>query len=74
LPIIASIFDFISYWFILWAYQLTLFASYVVAFRQLSILFGVIIAFSVYKEEGLFVRFTGAVLLTSGLIIIALFT
>lgn len=74
LPVIASIFDFASYWFILWAYQLTLFASYVVAFRQLSILFGVIVAFLVYKEEGLFVRLIGAVLLTSGLIIIALFT
>jgi len=74
LPVIASIFDFASYWLILWAYQLTLFASYVVAFRQLSILFGVIIAFLVYKEEGLFVRLIGAVLLTSGLIIIALFT
>jgi len=54
--------------------KLTLFASYVVAFRQISILLGVIIAFSVYKEKGLFVRLTGSVLLTSGLIIIALFT
>ena len=68
LPVIASIFDFTSYWFILWAYQLTLFASYVVAFRQVSILIGVITAFVVYKEEGLFVRLTGAVLLTSCLL------
>ncbi|MCD6407788.1 EamA family transporter [bacterium] len=74
LPSFASLFDFASYWLILWAYQLTKFASYVVAFRQVSILIGVIFAFSFYKEEGFLIRTAGAFLLTTGLLIIALLT
>lgn len=69
----GAIFDFGSYWLILWAYQLTKFASYVVSFRQSSILIGVIFAFSVYKEERSIIRFAGTILLTAGLLIIAFY-
>jgi len=74
LPSLSAFLDFGSYWLILWVYQLTDIASYVVAFRQFSILIGVILAFVIYKEKGVFVRILGAFLLTAGLIIIGVFT
>jgi len=57
---------------ILWAYQLSPFASYIVAFRQLSIIIGAILGFVLFKEKGIYVRISGAVLITTGLILIAL--
>jgi len=74
LPVLAACLNFGSYWLVLWAYQLTQFASYVVAFRQFSIIIGVILAFTIYKEKGLLVRLTGTLLLTAGLVIIAFCT
>lgn len=74
LPIFAACLNFGSYWLVLWAYQLSQFASYIVAFRQFSIIIGVILAFTIYKEQGLIVRITGSLLLTAGLVIIALCT
>ena len=63
---------FTAYWLILWTYQLTQRASYVVAFRQFSIVIGVVVAFLVYHEKGVAVRLTGTLLLTIGLVLIAL--
>lgn len=60
-------------WLVLWAYQLGQHASYVVAFRQFSIVIGVVVAFIAYKESGFFVRIVGAVLITAGLVIVGLF-
>ena len=71
LAIIAGVLGFAAYWLILWAYQLVPNASYIVAFRQFSIVIGAIIAFKVYGEEGVTVRMTGALLITFGLILIA---
>jgi drug/metabolite transporter (DMT)-like permease len=64
--------SFGAYWLVLWAYQLTQHASYVAAFRQFSIVIGVILAFVIYKEKGLFVRLLGTFLITSGLLLIGL--
>ncbi len=47
-------------------------ASYIVAFRQFSIVIGTVLAFAIYKERGLIVRLAGISLLTSGLVIIGL--
>ena len=71
LSAIAGILGFAAYWLILWAYQLSPYAGYIVAFRQFSIVIGAILAFIIYKEQGVGVRMTGALLITSGLILIA---
>lgn len=70
LAIPAAVLSFAAYWLVLWAYQLTPFASYIVAFRQFSIVIGAILAFIIYNEEGVAVRLTGASLITTGLILI----
>ena len=61
-----------GYWPVLWAYQLVLRASYVVACRQFSIVVGVVLAFLIYRETGKFVRITASVLITLGLVVITL--
>jgi drug/metabolite transporter (DMT)-like permease len=71
LAIIAGFLGFGAYGLILWAYQLSPNASYIVAFRQFSIVIGAIIAFKIYGEKGVTVRMTGALLITFGLILIA---
>jgi drug/metabolite transporter (DMT)-like permease len=70
ITIFAAVMNFGAYWLVLWAYQLTQHASYIVAFRQFSIVIGVILAFAIYKESGLLVRLTGTVLITCGLLLI----
>ncbi len=71
-PALAAVCNFFSYSLVLWAFQLVDQASYVVAFRQAGVLFGVITAFVFFKERGLATRLTGAILLTTGLVLIAL--
>ncbi|MFC1889254.1 hypothetical protein ACFL4G_05810 [Thermodesulfobacteriota bacterium] len=72
IPALASILNFGAYWLVLWAYQLGRHAGYIVAFRQFSIVIGVVIAFVLFKEKGRRVRLTGTALITAGLIFIAL--
>lgn len=62
-----------SYGLVLWAFQMGRHASYVVAFRQFSIIIGVVSAFVIYKERGVLVRIAGAILITTGLIIVGVF-
>ena len=71
LATLGAAFQFGAYGLILWAYQLTPYASYVVAFRQFSIVLGSIAAFLFYHEQGVKVRLTGAVMITAGLVMIA---
>jgi len=71
MPIMGGIFSFGAYWLVLWAYQLVGRASYVVTFRQFSIVIGAIAAFVFYSEKGFFIRMTAVLAITSGLIIIA---
>jgi uncharacterized membrane protein len=72
LPVLGGACTFGAYWLVLWAYQMTERVSYIVAFRQFSIVIGVVLAFAIYKERGRTVRVTGAVLITVGLIVIGL--
>jgi len=72
LPVLGGLFNFGAYWLVLWAYQLTERASYVVAFRQFSIVIGVVLAFILYREEGRWVRITATILITAGLVLIGL--
>jgi drug/metabolite transporter (DMT)-like permease len=67
----AGLISFAAYWLILWAYQLIPYAGYIVAFRQLSIIIGAVLAFILFKERGVAVRLTGAFLIASGLVLIA---
>lgn len=71
-PLLGSLFNFGAYWLVLWAYQLTGRASYVVAFRQFSIAIGVAAAFLIYKERGVLIRTAAALIITAGLIAIGL--
>ena len=72
LPVLAAALNFGAYWLVLWAYQLGRHASYIVAFRQFSIVIAVVLAFAIFKERGLVVRLTGTFLLLAGLMLIAL--
>lgn len=72
LAVIGALFGFGAYWLILWAYQLSPVASYIVAFRQFSIVIGAIFAFILFKEQGVVVRLSGAVLIVMGLLLIAI--
>ena len=71
-PSLAATLNFGAYWLVLWAYQLERQASTIVAFRQFSIVIGVVLAFAIYRERGLRVRMAGAVLITGGLVIVGL--
>lgn len=69
---LGAVLGFSAYWLILWAYQLSPVASYIVAFRQFSIIIGAVIAFIWFKEKGVAVRISGALLITAGLVLIGL--
>jgi drug/metabolite transporter (DMT)-like permease len=71
-PYLCGAVAFISYSLILWAYQLTEQASYVVAFRQFSIVIGVLAGLHIFREKGMAVRLAGSLLLTAGLVLIAI--
>ncbi|KKL77921.1 hypothetical protein LCGC14_2030050 [marine sediment metagenome] len=71
-PAVGVAMNFGAYWLILWAYQMASRASYVVAFRQFSIVIGVVLAFAIYKEPGKAVRLTGTGLILAGLVVIGL--
>lgn len=71
-PALAAVLTFGAYWLVLWAYQMSAHAGYIVAFRQFSIVIGVIVAFALFKERGHGVRLSGIFLITTGLVIIGL--
>jgi len=69
-PFCAAFLTFGAYWLILWAYQLSRHASYIVAFRQFSIVIGVILGFVIYKEQGVVIRVAGTSMITLGLVLV----
>ena len=71
-PALAALLNFGAYWLVLWAYQLSRRAGYVVAFRQFGIIIAVLVAFAVFREQGKSVRLTGTLLITAGLALIAI--
>ena len=71
-PFYAAFLTFGAYWLILWAYQLSRHASYIVAFRQFSIVIGVILGFAIFREQGLVVRVAGTFMITLGLMLVGL--
>lgn len=72
LPAVAALFVFGGYWLILWAYQLSPYASYIVTLRQFSIVIGVVVATLIFREPARRLRLTAAFLITAGVMSIAL--
>ena len=72
-PLAAGGLNFGAYCLVLWAYQLSSNASYVVAFRQFSIVIGVVFAFILFAERGVRVRLTGTLMILAGLVLITLY-
>lgn len=67
---LGGVMIFVGYGLVLWVYQMVRQASYVLAFRQFSIVIGVVLAFILYRETGKFVRITATLLITLGLVVI----
>ncbi len=68
--LLGAVLNFASYWLVLWAYQLTPNASYVLAFRQLSIVLGVFAAVVWFHERAGALRLGGALLIGAGLLLL----
>ncbi len=73
LPWLGAICFFGTYCLVLRAYQLSDKAGYVVAFRQFSIIIGMILAFLIHKERCTQVRILGVGLICTGLMLVGLF-
>lgn len=71
-PLIASIFAFGGYTLVLWAYQLSAQASYVIAVRQISIVIGVVAGTFFFREPAGRSRIGAAAIITLGVVCIAL--
>ncbi len=71
-PTLGGIFSYGAYWLVLWAYQLVKQVSYVVTFRQFSIVIGTIVAFILHREKAFALRIIAIFAITLGLVIIAL--
>jgi len=72
LPALAAVLGPMTYVLVLWAYQLTPQTAYLVAFRQFSIVIGVVAAFRFYKEPGLAVRIPATLSIVAGLVLLVL--
>ncbi|MBX3014947.1 MAG: EamA family transporter [Caldilineaceae bacterium] len=69
---VAAIGVFTSYWLILWAYQINTQASTIVAMRQFSIVIGTVAGALLFKEPARHLRITAAVMITLGVVLIAI--
>jgi drug/metabolite transporter (DMT)-like permease len=71
-PLAAAVLDAGGYWLILWVYQLTQNAGYVMAFRQFSILVGVVLGVFWFRERNAALRLLAGSILVAGLILVRL--
>jgi drug/metabolite transporter (DMT)-like permease len=71
-PLLAALGTFLSYWLILWAFQGVAQASYIVAIRQSSIVIGTVLGTFLFHEPARGLRIPAALLITGGIITIAL--
>jgi drug/metabolite transporter (DMT)-like permease len=72
-PALAALLNFGGYGLVLWAMQLAASAGYVLAFRQVSIVIGVVVAFRVFRERGVVIRLAAACVIFLGLALIAVY-
>jgi drug/metabolite transporter (DMT)-like permease len=68
----VAVLSFGAYWLVVWAYQLSSRVSYVVAFRQFSIVIGVALAILWLRERAYPVRIAATAAITIGLVLIGL--
>lgn len=71
-PVIGAFGMFGAYWLILWSYQLSSQASYVLALRQLSIVIGVAIGATLFNEPARMLRLSASIVIALGVVCIAL--
>ncbi|MFN8457848.1 MAG: EamA family transporter [Anaerolineae bacterium] len=71
-PVIGAFGMFGAYWLILWSYQLSPQASYVLALRQLSIVIGVAVGATLFHEPARMLRLSASVVIALGVVCIAL--
>lgn len=71
-PLIGAVGMFGAYWLILWSYQLSPQASYVLALRQLSIVIGVAVGATLFNEPARMLRLSASVVIALGVACIAL--
>jgi drug/metabolite transporter (DMT)-like permease len=69
-PVVGALLTFGGYSLVVWAYQMSRYATYILAFRQFSIVVGVILAFLIYRERGVVIRLAGTFSVTAGLVLI----
>ena len=72
MPAAAGFMSAAAYFLVVWAYQMVSRASYVVAFRQSSLIIATFMAFALYPEERHATRLTSVGIITAGLVLIAL--
>lgn len=72
LPAMGAVGFFGAYWLILWSYQLSAQASYVVALRQFSIVIGVVVGAILFKEPAPGLRISASLAIVAGIALIAL--
>jgi uncharacterized membrane protein len=70
MPAVAGSMSAGAYFLVLWALQLVVQASYVVAFRQSSLIIAVLMAFFFYREERHAMRLASVLVITAGLVLI----
>lgn len=73
MPTIAGLMSFAGYFLVLWAFQMVPQASYIVAFRQSSLVIAVLMAFGLYREERHWARLVAVLIITAGLLLISLY-
>ncbi len=71
-PAIAGAGIFGAYWLVLWSYQLSPQASYVLALRQFSIVIGVVLGVFLFDEPAPLFRIGAALMIATGIACIAL--
>lgn len=71
-PALAAFFLFGGYTWVLWAFQLSANASYVLAVRQISIVMGVVAGAYFFREPAARLRITAAFIVTAGVVSVAL--
>jgi drug/metabolite transporter (DMT)-like permease len=72
LPTTAGFMSYAAYVLVVWAFQMVPHASYVVAFRQSSLIIAVLMAFALYAEERHWSRLISVLIITAGLVLITL--
>lgn len=70
MPAVAAVLGLFTYSLVLWAFQLAAHASYLMAFRQFSIVVGVVAAFIIHREAGAHVRLPATAAIVAGLAVL----